>query len=297
MAIMPGKINSPVCWANGSGQDYTLPEPPDESSDLLQGVAVWRYPWQTPIGVMLQEKTSAGEIQIQTGGEFRIPLLDVYPNALTDLYDPSCLMGRRVYYDSHVGKYIVQEAFSSSTEITSPRPIYPGSATIGYINDVDATPGSTAVSIMIDPRPPTATYALALASPSSSWPAGKAVVIDPETNTISACDASSTQCNGVIAGWLKPFVVPPIANTPMVIVTSGLAWTTLSNTAFYSISTRTQLQGVNSTIVPINITGAACSLGDTGTIIVGNVTLDAWYDDTFPSYGLLDVKPRIGGEA
>lgn len=287
---MPGKINSPVCLANGNGQDYTY-SPSD--SNQLKCVAVWQRPWQTPTGVMLQEVTGKGSAQVQMSGEFQVSFNDLYPSPFA-VYRPANVLNQRVYYDSYAGKYIVQDAFKGSA--LDPQALYPGSATIGYISDVDVS--ARTVDITIDPRPATASYVVGLASTSTTWTLGKPVIIDPETNVMTAPTDDLTKFTGVVAGWLKPSTVPPIVDTPMVVVTRGPAWYHPNPDALYSKHDRSDLLSSPSTAIPIDITGAACSIGtDSDTAIIGTITLNEWYDpdsQTFPDYVLLDVQ---GGAA
>lgn len=287
---MPGAINSPVCWANGSGQDISYPTPSMTVTQQLACVSPCMYPWQTPIGVMAEAKTIKGAVQIQTVGEFRVPLTDIYPQNATDILAPTNLLGRRVYYDPFAGKYIVQEVFSETTSYGSPRPIYPGSATIGYVCDVSETDEDA--GIMIDPRAPTATYAVGFALTSTTWSMGMPVTLDPVTNTIAACTSESTHFDGVVAGWLKPSLVPMPGADAMVIVTHGPTWYPINGTAFYSVSGREELRTYVHAWVPIDINGAASTLGNTeDCIIMGGITLDGWYyDELMPAFALLDVK-------
>lgn len=282
---MPGAINSPVCWANGCGQDYTITA---TMGDQLQCAAVWQRPWQTPIGVMAQGASAKSSIQIQVSGEFRVPVADVYPSVAA-LPNPEALIGRRVYYDSYSGKYIVRDAYRATSY--DPQALYPGSATIGCISDVT----STDVGITIDPQPPTATYVVGLASlPSTQWTLGRPVIVSADTNTVIVPTQDLTKFTGVIAGWLKPFIAPPLVPTPMIVVTSGPAWYPPNPDALYSISDRSELLSSPSTAIPIDIGGRACSLGiDNDNAIIGTIALNEWYDpdtQTMPSYVLLDVR-------
>lgn len=286
---MPGYFNSPVCWANGSGQDPSYPDIAVPSRQL-QCVAPWMYPWQTPIGVMQTEATGKTEIQIQVSGEFRVPRAGVFPTFVdAELSD---MLNRRVYYDADSGKYIVQDVFKVAG--FDPRALFPGSATIGYISDVDLA--DEEIGITIDPRPPTATYAVALASTSSSWSLGMTVAIDPDTNIISFAPSAEAGTLGVVAGWLKDSLVPPPGNIPMIIVTRGIAWVHHNSQNLYNLHDRDDLLACPSTSIPIDLIGEACSLGVGDYPIIGTISLNEWYDpdeQSFPGYVLMDVK---GGE-
>lgn len=290
---LPGEINSPVCWANGSGQDYTHQGTDVPSPQRLSCVAPWMYPWQTPVGVMQEAATTAGEIQIQMAGEFRVPLTDVYPRSSADIAQLTSLYNRRVYYDWYTGAYIVREVPIEAPDESTPAAIYPGSATIGYISDVDLA--AEEVGITIDPRPATATYEICLASTvDDDWLQGTPITLDPATRIITPCDESSTKCDGLAVWWLKPLGAEPSEYEQMVVVTSGLTWYLIDGETFYGSHTTTDFATRTPSCVPIDITGKACSLeNESEAIIIGNITLNKWYpigEHTLPTFGLLDVK-------
>lgn len=295
----PFKVNSPVCWANGSGQDTYRHGTEIVETQRLSCAALCEFPWQTPIGVMMADKYDAGELQIQIAGEFRVPLEDIYPSATADIENLASLIGRRVYYSQQDGKYIVQEAFIHTGEY--PFAFFPGAATIGYISVIDEA--AEEIGIIIDPRPPTTTYELYRASTSATWAMGTPVVADPETRLLTACTATSTQCTGVIAGWMIYRPGAELEVDDMVVATRGPAWYPLDQTDLYSINTRASLisASARSSGVPIDITGAVCTLGNTtGRIIIGTITLAEWYPVSpvtpfLPKYALLNVGIQNGG--
>lgn len=291
---LPGEINSPVCWANGSGQDYTHQGTDVPSPQRLACVAPWMYPWQTPVGVMQEAATTAGEIQIQMAGEFRVPLTDVYPRSSADIAQLASLYNRRVYYDWYTGAYIVREVPIEAPDESTPAAIYPGSATIGYISDADLA--AEEVGITIDPRPATATYEICLASTvDDDWLQGTPITLDPATRIITPCDESSTKCDGLAVWWLKPLGAEPSEYEQMVIVISGPTWFMLGED-FYGSRARQDFLRASPALIPIDITGKACSIENPDEeIIIGNITLEKWYPtdhpyQAMPSFALLDVK-------
>lgn len=296
--IETSKECCPVCLDNnGYGDD---PRPLTPSYGENRSIQPCRYPWQTPIGVLIEDVENPQPPEqrinayVQLSGTFELYYSNENDKNDSDIYgcgEDIGMLGKRVYYDAAHSIYVMQYATNIPDVPTASadeyRGNYPGAATIGYISRVrPAGAGDRGyVTITIDPRPAQAQYRVAdFSGDVSTFPPGTPVtILSPDNFALAYSEAIHPTCDGIVAGY---YTRPGESSPDQIIVcTAGPAWIFPTQGALYAVCEYDDIieSGFPSQHVPIDANLALAPSNGADVPRVGYAHMTEWYHYTLDS--------------